>query len=155
MVTIIFDRDFANFIWEVGSKKNLFWGKWGVVIKSADDLDPMTNPSRDARPEDQPLGLDYTDPRSAHVNHQVHQGNPASHIGGSRVRRTRGSSRRRMHLASQVTSQGSAGGNHISDYVLTADLLAERTLDGLLAEHPGELVRTGEQISLAVLLFIS
>ncbi|XP_039283412.1 runt-related transcription factor 3-like isoform X2 [Nilaparvata lugens] len=26
---------------------------------------------------------------------------------------------------------------------LTAELLAERTLDGLLAEHPGELVRTG------------
>ncbi|XP_014227448.1 mucin-19-like [Trichogramma pretiosum] len=30
-----------------------------------------------------------------------------------------------------------------SDYALTADLLAERTLDGLLAEHPGELIRTG------------
>ncbi|XP_034240184.1 runt-related transcription factor 1-like, partial [Thrips palmi] len=26
---------------------------------------------------------------------------------------------------------------------ITADMLAERTLDGLLAEHPGELVRTG------------
>jgi len=30
------------------------------------------------------------------------------------------------------------------DYrALTAESLAERTLDGLLAEHPGELVRTG------------
>lgn len=27
--------------------------------------------------------------------------------------------------------------------ILTAETLAERTLDGLLAEHPGELVRTG------------
>ncbi|KAG8273808.1 Runt- transcription factor 1 [Homalodisca vitripennis] len=26
---------------------------------------------------------------------------------------------------------------------VTADLLAERTLDGILSEHPGELVRTG------------
>lgn len=48
-----------------------------------------------------------------------------------------------MHLANEVPPQGSAGGNHLSDYALTADLLAERTLDGLLAEHPGELVRTG------------
>jgi len=49
-----------------------------------------------------------------------------------------------MHLANEVPPQSSAGGNHLSDYALTADLLAERTLDGLLAEHPGELVRTGE-----------
>lgn len=28
-------------------------------------------------------------------------------------------------------------------HALTAEALAERTLDGLLAEHPGELVRTG------------
>lgn len=118
------------------------------MTRSADDSDLMTNPSRDARPEDQPLGLDYTDPRAAHVNHpvhHVHQGNPVSQIGGTRVRRTRGSSRRRMHLASDVPPQGSTGGNHISDYALTADLLAERTLDGLLSEHPGELVRTGEE----------
>lgn len=27
--------------------------------------------------------------------------------------------------------------------LLTAETLAERTLDGLLADHPGELVRTG------------
>lgn len=27
--------------------------------------------------------------------------------------------------------------------MLTAESLAERTIDGLLAEHPGELVRTG------------
>lgn len=51
-----------------------------------------------------------------------------------------------MHLANEVPPQGSAGGNHLSDYALTADLLAERTLDGLLAEHPGELVRTGKII---------
>lgn len=114
-----------------------------LVKKSVDDLGPMTNPSRDARPEDQPLGIDYTDPRSGHVNHHVHQVNNVSHLSGSRIRRTRGSSRRRMHLAGEVPPQSSTGGNHISDYVLTADLLAERTLDGLLAEHPGELVRTG------------
>lgn len=35
-------------------------------------------------------------------------------------------------------------GSSPTDYhVLTAEALAERTLDGLLAEHPGELVRTG------------
>ncbi|EEB14887.1 runx1, putative [Pediculus humanus corporis] len=35
-------------------------------------------------------------------------------------------------------------GSSPADYhVLTAEALAERTLDGLLAEHPGELVRTG------------
>lgn len=49
-----------------------------------------------------------------------------------------------MHLANEVPPQGSAGGNHLPDYALTADLLAERTLDGLLAEHPGELIRTGK-----------
>lgn len=51
-----------------------------------------------------------------------------------------------MHLANEVPSQGSVSGNHLSDYALTADLLAERTLDGLLAEHPGELVRTGKLV---------
>lgn len=51
-----------------------------------------------------------------------------------------------MHLANdEVPPQGSTGGNHLSDYALTADLLAERTLDGLLAEHPGELIRTGKE----------
>lgn len=40
--------------------------------------------------------------------------------------------RDRMHL-SDVDSSG----------FLSAETLAERTLDGLLAEHPGELVRTG------------
>lgn len=49
-----------------------------------------------------------------------------------------------MHLANEVPPQGSTGGNHLPDYALTADLLAERTLDGLLAEHPGELIRTGK-----------
>ncbi|KMR05357.1 protein lozenge [Lasius niger] len=104
----------------------------------------MTNPSRDARPEDRPAGLDYPDPRSVRGGHQPHQANPVSQIGGPRIRRTRASSsRRRMHLANEVPPQGSTGGNHLSDYALTADLLAERTLDGLLAEHPGELIRTG------------
>lgn len=46
-----------------------------------------------------------------------------------------------MHLASeQVTS--TTGSNPYGGG-LTAEMLAERTLDGLLAEHPGELVRTG------------
>ncbi|XP_014603350.1 PREDICTED: uncharacterized protein LOC106786453 isoform X1 [Polistes canadensis] len=105
----------------------------------------MTNPSRDVvRPEDRPPGLDYTDPRSVRGDHQGHQAIPANQIGGARIRRTRASSsRRRMHLANDVPPQGSTSGNHHSDYALTADLLAERTLDGLLAEHPGELVRTG------------
>lgn len=33
--------------------------------------------------------------------------------------------------------------SHNTSGLLTAETLAERTLDGLLAEHPGELVRTG------------
>ena len=52
-----------------------------------------------------------------------------------------------MHLASEVGtptpgaagSEGGGGGYS----TITADVLAERTLDGLLSEHPGELVRTG------------
>ncbi|KAG9429344.1 hypothetical protein HZU67_08674 [Apis mellifera carnica] len=105
----------------------------------------MTNPLRDARPEDRPLGLDYPDPRLVRNGHQEHQGNTTAHqIGAARIRRTRTSStRRRMHLANEVPPQGSTGGNNLPDYALTADLLTERTLDGLFAEHPGELVRTG------------
>lgn len=54
-----------------------------------------------------------------------------------------------MHLANeapgQAPNQGSAtANNHLSEYAITAELLAERTLDGLLSEHPGELIRTGE-----------
>ncbi|XP_050295629.1 runt-related transcription factor 3-like [Anthonomus grandis grandis] len=46
-----------------------------------------------------------------------------------------------MHLASEVSS---TTGHYDRGYgALTADMLAERTIDGLLAEHPGELVRTG------------
>lgn len=60
-----------------------------------------------------------------------------------------------MHLASEVsstTNQPSMDGmtnnnknitNNNNSGLLTAETLAERTLDGLLAEHPGELVRTG------------
>ncbi|XP_015439185.1 PREDICTED: uncharacterized protein LOC107194133 [Dufourea novaeangliae] len=104
----------------------------------------MTNPLRDARPEDRPPGLDYPDPRLIRNGHPAHQGNTVHQIGATRIRRTRNSSlRRRMHLANEVPQQGSAGGNNLSDYAITADLLAERTLDGLFAEHPGELVRTG------------
>lgn len=47
-----------------------------------------------------------------------------------------------MHLAGEVSS--TTGSSYDRTYSnLTAEMLAERTLDGLLAEHPGELVRTG------------
>ncbi|XP_072395719.1 uncharacterized protein [Diabrotica undecimpunctata] len=46
-----------------------------------------------------------------------------------------------MHLGSEVSS---TTGHYDRSYGnLTAEMLAERTIDGLLAEHPGELVRTG------------
>lgn len=46
-----------------------------------------------------------------------------------------------MHLGSEVSS---TTGHYDRTYCnLTAEMLAERTIDGLLAEHPGELVRTG------------
>ena len=52
-----------------------------------------------------------------------------------------------MHLASEVgtPTSGAAGsdGGGGGYSGITADVLAERTLDGLLSEHPGELVRTG------------
>lgn len=58
-----------------------------------------------------------------------------------------------MHLASEVSSttnpgqldNNTNGQNKISNSMgpLTAENLAERTLDGLMADHPGELVRTG------------
>ncbi|XP_065213136.1 runt-related transcription factor 3-like isoform X2 [Planococcus citri] len=38
---------------------------------------------------------------------------------------------------------GSDAMNNCDNMLLTADILAERTLESLLAEHPGELVRTG------------
>ncbi|XP_044739046.1 runt-related transcription factor 1 [Chrysoperla carnea] len=52
-----------------------------------------------------------------------------------------------MHLANEVSS--TTGGGHTTAHnennstYITAEMLAERTLDSLLAEHPGELVRTG------------
>ncbi|XP_060522188.1 runt-related transcription factor 2-like [Cylas formicarius] len=46
-----------------------------------------------------------------------------------------------MHLASEVSSTTGQYDRNYSN--LTAEILAERTIDGLLAEHPGELVRTG------------
>lgn len=46
-----------------------------------------------------------------------------------------------MHLAGEVSS--TTGHLDRSYENLTAEILAERTLEGLLSEHPGELVRTG------------
>ncbi|GLV34602.1 Runt related B [Carabus blaptoides fortunei] len=58
-----------------------------------------------------------------------------------------------MHLAGEVSSttghhgQDSGGGrtyhNAATGGGLTAEMLAERTVDGLMSEHPGELVKTG------------
>ncbi|KPJ20727.1 Runt-related transcription factor 1 [Papilio xuthus] len=58
-----------------------------------------------------------------------------------------------MHLSSEVSSttnglgheapSSSYGGSGLPSQPLTAELLAERTLEGLLADHPGELVKTG------------
>ena len=46
-----------------------------------------------------------------------------------------------MHLSGEVSS---TTGQYDRSYgTLTAEMLADRTLDGILAEHPGELVRTG------------
>lgn len=57
-----------------------------------------------------------------------------------------------MHLSSEVTSTTNGLGHEapsssynsgLPSQPLTAELLAERTLEGLLADHPGELVKTG------------
>lgn len=57
-----------------------------------------------------------------------------------------------MHLSSEVSSTtnglgheapSSSYGGSLSSQPLTAELFAERTLEGLLADHPGELVKTG------------
>ncbi|XP_050348078.1 runt-related transcription factor 1 [Nymphalis io] len=57
-----------------------------------------------------------------------------------------------MHLSSEVSSTtnglgheapSSSYGNALPSQPLTAELLAERTLESLLADHPGELVKTG------------
>ncbi len=76
-----------------------------------------------------------------------------------------------MHLASEVTStsgnqensvgnqrNGSTSNGSVSDVSnqpLTAESLAERTIDSLMAEHPGELVRTGSPhiVSVAFLIY--
>lgn len=44
------------------------------------------------------------------------------------------------NASSSSGNNASSGGN---SGLLTAETLAERTIDSLLAEHPGELVRTG------------
>ncbi|XP_016841568.1 runt-related transcription factor 3 isoform X2 [Nasonia vitripennis] len=82
--------------------------------------------------------------------HRHQQDQQHSSSGSNRLRRSRTSSLRRngsrtMHLSgeTQAQQQAAAPASQLPDYALTADLLAERTLDGLLAEHPGELVRTG------------
>ncbi|XP_013189687.2 runt-related transcription factor 3 [Amyelois transitella] len=55
-----------------------------------------------------------------------------------------------MHLSSEVSSTTNGLGHEapsssygLPSQPLTAELLAERTLEGLLADHPGELVKTG------------
>lgn len=68
-----------------------------------------------------------------------------------------------MHLSSEVSSTTNGLGHEApsSSYggslsqPLTAELLAERTLEGLLADHPGELVKTGSPhvVSGSTLLF--
>lgn len=45
--------------------------------------------------------------------------------------------------ATSSTNNNNNNNNNARDAPLTAENLAERTIDGLLAEHPGELVRTG------------
>lgn len=47
-----------------------------------------------------------------------------------------------MHLSSEVSST-TGGVDRSYSGGLTAEMLAERTIEGLLSEHPGELVRTG------------
>lgn len=104
------------------------------------DLGLMTNPLRDVCPEENPHGIDYQDLRvTRSTNQSINQ--PAT----SRLRKTKiTTSKRKMHLSSDTTNQSTTSNNNqTSDYVLTAEILAERTLDGLFAEHPGELVKTG------------
>ncbi|KOB70046.1 Uncharacterized protein OBRU01_15973, partial [Operophtera brumata] len=54
-----------------------------------------------------------------------------------------------MHLSSEVSSTTNGLGHEapsssygLPSQPLTAELLADRTLEGLLADHPGELVKT-------------
>jgi hypothetical protein len=87
-----------------------------------------------------------------HNNHHHHYQNQQSQlVNYSRQKKTRTISSRRnsvrtMHLSgeTQTQHQTTVKTNQLPDYALSADLLAERTLDCLLAEHPGELVRTGK-----------
>ncbi|XP_014207881.1 uncharacterized protein LOC106638979 [Copidosoma floridanum] len=91
-----------------------------------------------------------------HNHHQSLQGGSVSGVTSSnsngRLKRSKTSSSRRysrMHLSGETQTQqqqqtaAPASSQQLPDYAITADLLAERTLDGLLAEHPGELIRTG------------
>lgn len=89
-------------------------------------------------------------------HHNSLQGGRSGSGGINRLKRPRTSRRQgKMHLTSetQQTQQQqqtttTAGSSLLPDYAITADLLVERTLDGLLAEHPGELIRTGELVCL-------
>lgn len=66
-----------------------------------------------------------------------------------------------MHLSSEVSSTTNGLGHEapsssyggLPSQPLTAELLAERTLEGLLADHPGELVKTGSPHVVSYLVF--
>ncbi|XP_049817524.1 runt-related transcription factor 2 isoform X2 [Aethina tumida] len=68
------------------------------------------------------------------------------------------SSNETMHLTNTQTATGTAsspeGTNIINDTYtkMTSDILAERTLNDFLSEHPGELVRTGSPLFVCTVL---
>ncbi|XP_058803848.1 runt-related transcription factor 2-like isoform X2 [Phymastichus coffea] len=115
----------------------------------------MTNPSRDARGggvavENYPNPLRLQQQQQPQQHHQQqprighHQQRSLRRPRTSSSRRHGNSNSSRMHLSgeAQTQQQASAPANQLPDYAITAELLVERTLDGLMAEHPGELIRT-------------
>lgn len=121
----------------------------------------MTNSSQDARGGGGVAVDSYPNPlRPLQQQQQQQQPQQQLRIGHQQqrtLRRPRTSSSRRhgsssgntttvrMHLSgeTQTQQQSSTSTIQLPDYAITAELLVERTLDGLMADHPGELIRTG------------
>lgn len=57
------------------------------------------------------------------------------------------------HSSNNSSSNDNNKKNGNSD-ILTAETLAERTIDSLLAEHPGELVRTGSPHVVSISIYL-
>lgn len=82
---------------------------------------------------------------SSHHHHHHHHEKRHSKNGSGSGNNAKGSSKKAEANAAAAAAASNAAANKVTHIggMMTAETLAERTIDGLLAEHPGELIRTG------------